>query len=157
MTAPASCSCFRPFAPVCTASSDAAELTPSLPHPFLIIFISTHRHSHTSCLFLCVSVYILHFYSHSSKLTEVGKLPTTGASSRCSLFLSSLHLCCSLPPFSLSLSRCIQCSVCACAFFFFFSPAHSFTVSQRWQLRCSCMCLCITIATGKDGCIVGCF
>lgn len=128
VTAPASCSCFRPFAPVCTASSDAAELTPSLPHPFLIIFISTHRHSHTSCLFLCVSVYILHFYSHSSKLTEVGKLPTAGASSRCSLFLSSLHLCCSLPPLALSLSRCIQCSVCACAFFFFF-PQHTRSLS----------------------------
>lgn len=124
MTAPASCSCFCPFAPVCTASSDAAELTPSLPHPFLIIFISTHRHSHTSCLFLCVSVYILHFYSHSSKLTEVGKLPTAGASSRCSLFLSSLHLCCSLPPFSLSLSHgAYSARSVPVRFFFFFPPS----------------------------------
>lgn len=157
VTAPASCICFRPFAPVCTASSDAAELTPSLPHPFLIISISTHTGTHTPRLsFLCVSVCILHFYSLSSKLTEVGKLPSAGASSRCSLFLSSPHLCLSPPPF-LSLSRGAY-SALSVPVRFFFSPStlvHCLLAVEAQ--RCSCMRLCITIATGKDGCIVGCF
>lgn len=58
----------------------------------------------------------------------------------------------SLPPF-LSLSRCIQCSVCACAFFFPSTLAHC--LSAVAAQRCSWMRLRITIATGEDGCIVG--
>lgn len=113
------------------------------PIPFslsLTAHTHTHRvHAHTLGLsFLPISLCILHLYSLSSRLTEVGKLPSGGASSRCSLFLSSLHLCLSLPPSrSLSLSSLSRGAYSALSVpvVFFFFLAHSFTVSQRWQLR----------------------
>ena len=83
-----------------------------------------------------VSVCILHLYSSPSLLAEVGKLPSAGASSRCSLFLSSLarSLAPSLPPsLSLYLSLSRSTSVHPLLSLCFFH--HSFSASQRRQLR----------------------
>ena len=109
-----------------TASSAAAEHSP--PSPAIrshYLNLYTHLH-HSFPFFFHFSVCILHLCSLPSLLTEVGKLPSAGASSRCSLFLSlppslplscSLSLSLSLSLCSLALSVCTLCSVCACIFF----------------------------------------
>lgn len=81
--------------------------------------------------FFQISVCILHLYSLPSLQTEVGKLPSAGASSRCSLFLSSLPLFLSpYPPSLFPRSTSVHSALSD-----FFSPSHSFCVSQWRQLR----------------------
>lgn len=133
MTAPALCLCSDPSglrAGNCLICR-CRELYLSSPSHSHYLYLYTHLHSPFPFLSVC----ILHLYLLPSLLTEVGKLPSAGASSRCSLFLSSLPpslLPSSLPP-SHSLSLCFLAlplctlrSVSACVFF---SPPFSFVLS----------------------------
>lgn len=84
-------------------------------------------------LFFWFSVCMLHLYSLHSLLTEVGTLPSAGASSRCSLFPPLPPLLISLPSFALPVCTRL------CLIFFLF-PSHSFPVSQWQQLREAAVC-----------------
>lgn len=129
----------------------ALPLSPS-PPPTLIIFICTHTPSLPFSLFSPSFLYAFCILTPlPSLLTKMGKLPGAGASSRCSLFLSSLPP--SLPA-SLSLSLPLLCQHAHSALSVpaFFSPCLTLAAAQGG----SCMCICITITTGIYSCIVGC-
>lgn len=102
----------------------------------LSLSLSVHSPHSLFSPFPQFSVCILHLYSLPSPLTEVGMLPSAGASSRCSLFLSSHPHSLPLSPPSLAQPVCTLLRLCLR-----FSSPLSSSVSQWRQLREAAACL----------------